>query len=80
MKELKSLENATEEINKMEELETEIIIQSTKRKLGAIEKEEINKINELQEYLRIETVKRRMKEKPMIFKIKNKEIARGKII
>ena len=80
MRELKSLENAIEKMIKIEKLETEIIIESTKRKLGAIEKEKINKINELEEYLRIETVKGRMEEKPMSFKIKNKETARGKII
>ena len=79
MRELKSLENAIEEMIKIEELETEIIIDSTERKLGAIEKEKINKINGLEEYLRIETVKRRIKKKPMGFKIKNKELARGKI-
>ena len=43
-------------MNKIEKLETEIIIKSTKRKLSAIEKEKIIKINELEEYLRIETV------------------------
>ena len=39
MKELKNLEDAIEEINKIEELETEIITESTKRKLSAIEKQ-----------------------------------------
>ena len=41
MRELKNLEDAIEEINKIEELETEIIIESTKRKLSAIEKKKI---------------------------------------
>ena len=80
MTELRNLEDAIEEINKIEELETEIIIKSTKRKLSAIEKEKLIRINEIEEDLRIETVKRRMKEKPMSFKMKNKEIARRKII
>ena len=62
--ELKNLEDATEEINKLQELDAEIIIESTKRKLSAIEKEKINKINELEEDLRIEAVKRRVKKKP----------------
>ena len=53
---------------------------STKRKLNAIEKEKINKINELEEDLRKETVKKRVKGKPVSFKMKNKEIARRKII
>ena len=38
MKELKNLEDAIEEINKTEELEPEIIIEFSKRKLSAIEK------------------------------------------
>ena len=80
MKELKNLEDAIEETNKIEELETEIIIESTKRKLSAIEKEKRKRIYELEEDLRIETVKRIMKEKPESFKMKNKEIARRKII
>ena len=80
MRELKSLENAIEEISRIEELETEIIVQATKRKLSAIEKEKINRINELEEDLRIETVKRKMKEKPVSFKMKNKEVARREII
>ena len=42
MRELKNLEDAVKEINKIEELKTEIII---KRKLRAIEKERTNKIN-----------------------------------
>ena len=65
MRELKKcLEHAIEKLNKIEELETEIIIESTKRKVSAIEKEKINKTNELEEDLIIETVS---------FKIKNKE-------
>ena len=79
MIELKDPEDATEKINKIEELETEIIIESTKRKLGAIEIEKIIKINELEEDLRIETVMRRMKEKPVSFKMKNKEVPTKKI-
>ena len=79
MKELKNPEDAIEEINKMEELETEIIIGSTKKKLSAIEKEKINRINVLEEGLKIETVKRRTKEKLASFKMKNEEIARRKI-
>ena len=51
MKELKNLEDAMEEINKIEELETVIIIESTKRKISAVEKEKINRINELAEDL-----------------------------
>ena len=43
MKELKSLVDAIEEINKIKELETEIIIESTKKKLSAIEKENIDR-------------------------------------
>ena len=80
MKQLKNLEYATKEINKIGELETETIIESTKRKLSAKEKEKINKINELEKDLRTETVKRRMKEKPVSFKMENKEIARRKLI
>ena len=38
MKELNNLEDAIEEINKIEELETEIIIESAKRNLSAIGK------------------------------------------
>ena len=71
-------EDAIEETNKIKELETEIIIESTKKKISAIEKEKINRINELEEDLRIETVKRKMKVKTVNFKIKNKEIARKK--
>ena len=48
MKELKNLEDAIEEINKIEELESEIIIEFSKRKLSAIEKEKINGINDLE--------------------------------
>ena len=75
---LKYLEHAVEETNKVEELETEIIIESSKRKFCAIEKEKMIKINELKENLRIEIVKRRTKEEPLSFKIKNKEIGRKK--
>ena len=67
-RELKNVEGAIEEINKIEELETEMIIESTKRKLSAIEKEKIIRINELEENLRIKTVKKRMKERPMSLK------------
>ena len=67
-RELKNLEDAIEEINKIEELETEMIIESTKRKLSAIEKEKLIRINELEENLRIKTVKKRMKERPMSLK------------
>ena len=35
-------------------------------------------MNELEEDLRIETLKRRRKEKPLSFKMKNKEITRKK--
>ena len=52
MRELNNLEDAKEEINKIEELETKIIVQSIKRKLSAIEKEKIDKINELEDDLR----------------------------
>ena len=49
----------------MEELETKIIIKSTKRKLiSAIKKETTNKINELEEDSRIETVNSRVKKTP----------------
>ena len=67
-REIKNVEGAIEEINKIEELETEMIIESTKRKLSAIEKEKIIRINELEENLRIKTVKKRMKERPMSLK------------
>ena len=67
-RELKNVEGAIEEIYKIEELETEMIIESTKRKLSAIEKEKIIRINELEENLRIKTVKKRMKERPMSLK------------
>ena len=73
MKELKNLEDATKEINKIKELETEIIIESTKRKRSAVEKEKINRMIELGEDLRMEAVKRRMKEKPANFKKKIKK-------
>ena len=39
MKELKNLEDAIEEMNKTEELETELMIESTKGKHSATEKE-----------------------------------------
>ena len=79
IKELENLEDTIEEITKIEESETEIIIQSTKRKLNAIEKEKIIKMNELEEDLRTETIYRRTKMKRMSFKTKNKKIARKKI-
>ena len=47
MTELKILKHATEEINKIKELETEIITESTKRKLSTIEREKEK--NELEE-------------------------------
>ena len=72
MRELKNVEDALEETNKIVELETEIIIESTKRKSSATETEQITKINKLEKYLKIETVKRKMKEKPMSFKTKKK--------
>ena len=43
MKELKSIVDAIEGINKIKELETEIIIESTKKKLSAVEKENIDR-------------------------------------
>ena len=49
------------------------MIESTKKKISAIDKEKLNRINELEEDLRIETVKRKMKEKPLSFKIKKKK-------
>ena len=58
MKELENLEDTIEEINKIEESETKIITESTKRKLNVIEKEKIIKMNELEEDLRIETIYR----------------------
>ena len=73
MKELKNLEDAIKEINKIKELETEIIIESTKRKRSAVEKEKISRMIELGEDLRMEAVKRTMKEKPANFKIKIKK-------
>ena len=39
MRELKNIDDAIEEISRIEELETEIIIEFIKRKLSAIEKE-----------------------------------------
>ena len=42
--ELKNLEYTIEEINKIEASETEIIIESTKRKLSAIETEKVIKL------------------------------------
>ena len=48
-------------IKELKNLEAEIIIESTKRKLSAIEKAKINKIKKLEEDFRIETTKRRMK-------------------
>ena len=81
MIELKDPKDATEKINKIEELETEIIIESTKRKLGAIEIEKIIKINELEEDLRIETVMRRMKNKEVpTKKIELEKEIKGEII
>ena len=44
MREVKSLEDAIEKIDKIEELETKIIIESTERKLSAIEKEKTIKL------------------------------------
>ena len=78
MRELRNLEDAIEEINQLEESETEIVIESRKRKYSVIQKQKIIKINELKEDFGILTVKRRMKEKPESFKMKNKEIARSK--
>ena len=56
--------------HKIIELQKKLIIESTKRKLDAIEKGKIIKINELEEDLRIETVKRR--KKSVSFKMKKK--------
>ena len=47
------LEDELEEINKIEESETEIMVNLKKRKLNAIAKEKIIKANELEEDLRI---------------------------
>ena len=58
--------------HKIIELQKKLIIESTKRKLNAIEKGKIIKTNELEEDLRIETVKRRIKEKSVSFKMKKK--------
>ena len=73
MRQLRNLENTIEEINQLEESETEIAIKSTKRKYSVIQKQKRIKINELQEDFRILTVKRRMKGKPESFKMKNKK-------
>lgn len=78
--ELKNLEDTIEEINKIEESETQIMIEFIKRKLNAIGKEEMIKISVVEEDLRIETVRRRMKEKPVSFEKKNRKIARKKIV
>ena len=78
MRELRNLEDAIEEINQLEESETEIVIESRKRKYSVIQKQKIIKINELKEDFGILTVNRRMKEKPESFKMKNKEIARSR--
>ena len=42
MRELKNIEDAMEQINKIEKSETNIIIESTKREINAIEKEKNN--------------------------------------
>ena len=73
MRQLRNLENTIEEINQLEESETEIAIKSTKRKYSVIQKQKRIKINELKEDFRILTVKRRMKGKPESFKMKNKK-------
>ena len=65
--------------HKIIELPKKLIIESTKRKLNAIEKGKIVKINELEEDLRIETVKRRIKEKSVSFKMKKKKKKNDKI-
>ena len=70
--ELKNQEDVIDILNKIEELKTQIIIETTKRKLSAIENKNVTEINELGEDLRIEAVKRRMKEKHESFKLKNK--------
>ena len=70
--ELKNQEDIIDILNKIEELKTQIIIETTKRKLSAIENKNVTEINELGEDLRIEAVKRRMKEKHESFKLKNK--------
>ena len=70
--ELKNQEDVIDLLNKIEELETQIIIEPTRRKLRAIGNENVTEINELGEDLRIERVKRRMKEKHESFKLKNK--------
>ena len=61
-----------EEINKIQRV--------YKEKTQCYRKWKINRINELEEDLRIETAKRRPMYKPLSFKVKNKEIARRKII
>ena len=70
--ELKNQEDVIDILNEIEELETQIIIEPTKRKRSAIENENVTEINELGEDLKIEAVKRRMKEKHESFKLKNK--------
>ena len=65
--------------HKIIELPKKLIIESTKRKLNAIEKGKTIKINELEEDLRIETVKRRIKEKSVSFKMKKKKKKNDKI-
>ena len=57
MRELKNLEYAIEKINKIKELETKLIIESTKRKRNAIEKEITIRINEIEGYINVETKK-----------------------
>ena len=52
MRELKNVEDAIEEANKIVELETEIIILSTKRKSSATEAEQITKIKKLEKDLK----------------------------
>ena len=79
IRELKSLEDAIEKVNKIKELETRIIIESTKRKRIATKREKIININVPEEALRIETLKRRIKKKPVNLKMKNKEIGKRKI-
>ena len=80
MRELKNLEYAIEKINKIKELETKLIIESTKRKRNAIEKEITIRINEIEEYINVETKKEKNRGVNRDFKRKNKKIARRKII
>ena len=80
MRELKNLEYAIEKINKIKELETKLIIESTKRKRNAIEKEITIRINEIEEYINVETKKEKNRGVKWVFKRKNKKIARRKII